>query len=73
LARDEELRNNVERYETGANKTGFFKVEFNKKKFYYVCNAGDSILRPRLTKSWFDKVMENQLTHEAVSRRIFVS
>mgnify|MGYP000211311193 CR=1 FL=1 len=40
--------------------TGYFKVEYKKVKFYYVCNAGDSIQRPKLTPGWYAEVMKNQ-------------
>jgi hypothetical protein len=52
LSRDEELKAHADRYKLGENDTGYFKVEFKRTKFYYVCNPGDHIERPKLTKSW---------------------
>jgi hypothetical protein len=60
LSRDLELSTYADRYKPGDNMTGYFKVEYKKVKFYYVCNAGDSIQRPKLTPGWYAEVMKNQ-------------
>jgi hypothetical protein len=51
----------AERYKPGDNMTGFFKVVLKKMKFYYVCDAGEGVLRPKLDHKWYDEVMKNQL------------
>jgi hypothetical protein len=62
LSRDELLKNNAHIYSRGGNETGYFKVEWDHKHIYYVCNAGDYIERPKLTANWYAKVMNNQQT-----------
>jgi hypothetical protein len=60
LSREQTFLANAHRYEPGVNITGFFKCDFKHTKFYYVCNAGDCIERPKLTASWYAEVMKNQ-------------
>jgi hypothetical protein len=67
LSRDKELKVSAEIF-SGANSTGFFKVEYKHTKFYYACQAGESILRPNLTQSWYDAVMKNQCIQRTRSR-----
>jgi hypothetical protein len=38
----------------------YFKVVWDHTKIYFVCNAGDYIECPKLTASWYAKVMRNQ-------------
>ena len=67
LSRDEVLKNNAHNYSRGANDTGYFKVEYDHKHIYYVCNPGDQIDRSKLTKDWYTKVIKDQFTRRTRS------
>jgi hypothetical protein len=60
LSRDLEFSTYSERYKTGDNDTGYFKVVWDHTQIYYVYDAGDSIECPKLTASWYAAVMKNQ-------------
>jgi hypothetical protein len=60
LSRDNVLSTYADRYQPGENDTGYFKVVWDHTQFYYVCNPGSRIERPRLTTRWYAEVMKNQ-------------
>jgi hypothetical protein len=70
LASDEQLKVSAEIF-SGANSTGFFMVAYKHTKFYYACQAGESILRPKLTQSWYEEVMKSQSIQQNPSSEAF--
>jgi hypothetical protein len=67
LSSDPELQSFADIY-SGTNLTGYFRVVYKKTTFYYVCKAGESVLRPKLTPSWYDEVTKNQFIQRTRSR-----